>query len=202
MGFDTDVSSQRFDDRLRDRQPDADALLERSCFGKPLEKFPLVLFRDACSRVGDIDVEFAAADFESEVDGAFCREFHGVAQKICNHLDQPLAVRMEIACGILSVKSDPHGAVLRLADAETAFQLLHHGVQFYVRIFVVERSGFDFREVEQVVYQMQQYFAVQADDAHVLLFIFGGGIGHEQFRKTDDGVERRAQLVGRVCQEE
>lgn len=140
-GFDADAAAHRFDDRLRDRQSDADALPERSRLDETLEKLSPVFFGDAGSRVGDVDVEFPAADFEPEIDGAFGGEFHGVAQKVGDHLNQPFAVRADVADGIFSVEGDPYRAVLRLPHAETALQLFHDGIEFHVGIFVAEGSG-------------------------------------------------------------
>lgn len=121
--------------------PMPDALPERSRLDETLEKLSPVFFGDAGSRVGDVDVEFPAADFEPEIDGAFGGEFHGVAQKVGDHLNQPFAVRADVADGIFSVEGDPHRAVLRLPHAETAFQLFHDGIEFHVGIFVAEGSG-------------------------------------------------------------
>lgn len=85
-----------------------DALPERSRLDETLEKLSPVFFGDAGSRVGDVDVEFPAADFEPEIDGTFGGEFHGVAQKVGDHLNQPFAVRADVADGIFSVEGDPH----------------------------------------------------------------------------------------------
>ena len=79
--------------------------------------------------------------------------------------------------------------------------LFEQPVQVGLGIREVERAGLDFRQVEDIVDQLQQQVVVVLDDADILLFLLfciGGG---ENVREPDDCVERGTDLVAHVCEE-
>ena len=55
-GFDADAAAHRFDDRLRDRLSDADALPERSRLDESLEELPPVFRTSSEKKTGRDDV--------------------------------------------------------------------------------------------------------------------------------------------------
>ena len=64
-----------------------------------------------------------------------------------------------------------------------------------------ERPGFDLRNVEDIVYQLQQQLGIDVDDIDELLFLLLGFHLADELGKTHDGIERRADLVAHVGQE-
>ena len=64
-----------------------------------------------------------------------------------------------------------------------------------------ERPGFDLRNVEDIVYQLQQQLGIDVDDIDELLFLLLGFHFADELGKAHDGIERRADLVAHVRQE-
>ena len=64
-----------------------------------------------------------------------------------------------------------------------------------------ERSGLDFRKVEDIADELQQQRIVAFDDRHVFLLLLFFVRRGKNARKPDDGIERRAYLVAHVGQE-
>lgn len=62
-------------------------------------------------------------------------------------------------------------------------------------------AGLDTREVEDIVDQGQEVFAVALDDLEIAVFLFGDGLGQstvQQAGQNDHGVQRRARLVAHI----
>ena len=82
----------------------------------------------------------------------------------------------------------------------TQFERLADVVEGWGEVYIVWhdvlRTVNKGRRLEDVVDEAQQDVAVVADDADELAALLGRVDGAQQVRETNDGVERRAQLVG------
>ena len=112
---------------------------------------------------------------------------------------QPILVGRQKDGVVFLVEDQLHA----LLDAGLVNLLLCTAQLVQIDGFVVEFEGpcLDFRDVEDVVYQLQEQFGVRVDDlGELLLLLLGFDLG-EQFREADDGVERRADFMAHIGKE-
>ena len=162
------------------------------------------MLRDTDTGVGDRQHDGVAEQSAAHhYLAAVGREFHGIGQQV----DQDLLGRAAVR----------HHAN-RLLDVGVDHQMLvvgatrHHAQRFGERLGQIERlhvelhpSGLDLGHVEDVVDDFQQIVAAGENVVAVFLIFLRAELAeHAAFHdlgETDDGVERRAQLVTHIGQE-
>jgi len=131
-------------------------------------------------------------------------ELHGVADQVDQHLLHRALVRPQFG-GILVHRDDQRLVLFARLGADQ----LQGGVEGTCRVQRMGRdihpAGLDLGDVEQVVDQRQQMRAGGMDVAGIVAVTLIANrpetfLG-DDFRKAQDGVQRRAQFVAHVCQE-
>ena len=137
----------------------------------------------------------------SKADLAVLRELHGVAQQIDQHLAQPQRVSHQ---GRRYVWIHVGGEAEPFLTSPWAEQRLGFGddlVQVERHVVQIEVPGLDFREVEDVVDQLEQVVTRVTEHFDVLALLGGERRFPQQVGHAEDPVHRRADLVAHRRQE-
>lgn len=158
------------------------------------------IFRgDALARIRDETTDETVGAFVSHRDRSFRRELTGVAQEVRHDLREPVPFRMGDERSFGQVADQLHRSFE--SEKVNLLQVPEQFVHVDVRVDELELSGFDFRQVEDIVDQLQQQFVVRFDNFAEFGDLFGIPRLGDQVRKTDDRVQRSAYLVTHVGEE-
>ncbi len=148
---------------------------------------------------GDVTVRRHPA---GQVDASFLGELDGVSGQVDQDLPQPRGVALDRFGNQaldLAVQCDPG---LIGPHPQDIHHVVHDAVGIGFGDFHGQLAGLDFREVQDVIDQLNQMRATAVDDVEVLqtsLFV----VLHappQEIGKAHDGVHRRANLVAHVRQ--
>ena len=129
-------------------------------------------------------------------------ELDRVAEQVGQHLAQLALVGAHVAWNITRLLEGQRQALVMGAQAESIFQALHQAVQVKFLFLQRDAPGLDLRDLQHVVDDGQQVLAAAVDRFQVLALRRGQvGVTRQQLAEAQDGVERRAQLVAHVGQE-
>src|SRR5687767_83057 len=160
-----------------------------------------VIRSDAYARIGHGDLKSHITKPCNDSDFAALRgKFHRVGKQVQHDLFEQSLIRNPLA--------DSRTELERERDALAAYVVPHEvkGVpdclaDIEAGQFELHAPGFDLREIEDVVDQGQKVFARAVYVLEVLGLFRIDVAEHalaKHFRETDDGVQRRAQLVGHI----
>lgn len=151
LGFDPDAAAQPLDDMLADGQPESRAVGEGVEFDEAFEHLADLFGGDAAPGVGDEEAPRPVGQqLVAETDGALLREFHRIAQQVGHQLHETVLVGAEHAGHLLGDETDFHLRAERFLAAGE-FERAHEPPDVGFGQDEIERVGFDFREVEDVV---------------------------------------------------
>src|SRR4029450_9303588 len=171
-----------------------------------LKQFRLLLRRHADAGIhnGKLDPVASVGHLAyPKGDLALLRELAGIAQEIEQNLLEPHGIRGKRAQVLLGFDNEAvlvlRGELSRGADdlVDEPGQIDTLGIEF-------ELAGFDLREVEDLVDEAQEVGPGGIDAAQRLQRLFRAEarrVGDHHLGETDDGVERRAQLVAHAGEE-
>jgi hypothetical protein len=196
---------------LRPRKRQA-ALAERPRIGTrssvtkscPRQKLPEISPADAAIRDRELDpvasVPYLA---HPQRDLALFRELAGIAEKIEQDLLEPHGVRIERAQVLLGF--DDEAVLFLLGElSRGADDLIDEPRQIDTLEIEFELAGFDLREVEYLVDEVQQVLSGGIHPAQGLQRVFRAEarrVRDHHLGQADDGVERRAQLMTHAGEE-
>ena len=127
----------------------------------------------------------------------------GVGQQVEQHLAQPRAVAQHLQVQRAQLEAHP---LLRLQRPQQRQRALHQRPQRYRLQRDGDLAAFNAGQIQHVVDEAQQVLAGRADVVQPALArqrrrVVAGLVGDQQLRKTQHGVQRRAQLVAHARQE-
>ena len=193
------------DDASRKCQPEPGSLLLRRTSSTLLERLedPLaVLGWHARTVVDHVDGDRRRVDPSADPD-LLGRELDRIRKQVEHHLLEAQFVGGDDVDGGIHVQLQPHGSLCGpLPDHRHA--VLERLTDVDKRHVELHPSGLDLREVEDVVEELEQVLARLPDVADVLLLAVVEITEHpleEHLGEPDDGVQRRAQLVGHAGEE-
>ena len=183
-----------------------------------LEDEPLLLRRDADARILDGKSDDLPGAFEYGViltpavcgepdtnfDVALGGELDGVGEQVLENLLEALRIAIH---GLREIRVEVHTEwqALRLGHVpEVAFDGFAQTGKTDFLDLDSDGAGLDFGKIENVVDKVQQFGAGGIDVARILDLLVrevAGDVGAELLAENEDGIERRAQLVGHVRQE-
>ena len=132
----------------------------------------------------------------------FRRKFIGVAHQIEQNAVEPVGVAQHPAVldGV-TVHRKGHVLLAHLFGKHVP-DTVQHIAQIGLRRLQLHVPGLDAAHLQHVVDEGQQMVAGGADLLQIAVHVFGAGVFPQaQLRVADDGVERRAQVVGHVGEE-
>src|SRR5690625_3761204 len=198
-----------FQQRFREKQPHTSSGTPSSTTGdsakrREAEKGIPFIPRNANTIVADPQEQFLVFPFGGQFDEAPVR---GEAEGVGEEVEECLPQAPFIAPGRADVirrddreKNVPTFGPLAPQAVERAEQLLH----LYLRGRKLHVARFDGSQVDHVVDQCRQLFS-GADDRPQVVLLMGIDLTtillQQQLRKADDGVQRRAQIVGDIGDE-
>ncbi len=212
--FDANHAPVQFDEALHQRESEARALpASAGSLAELLEDDPLLGRIDADAAISHEDLD--RAFFERTLGGgdgargdryrgALWRELHGVGHEVVEDLLDERRVGLEHRHVFRNLDLDIDPAQRRHALHHRADSADHLAKQDRLRMNL-HASGFDLGEVEDVVDDAEEIFARRVNVVQkpaVPRIEIAGDVGDEDLRESDDGVERRAQLVTRRRQED
>ena len=199
FGIHADRTVEFLDDHLRNGQPEPSSGCEIVEFDEPVENIARLLGRYAHAGILDEELHAPVLQVESEADLPLFGKLAGVVQQVGNDLCQAVLVADDLHVRDPFLEDQLHA---RLDAGFVDFQLrAAEVVEVHRPEAEFERPGFDLRNVEDIVYQLQQQLGIDVDDIDELLFLLLGFHFADELGKAHDGIERRADLVAHVRQE-
>lgn len=206
--FESNAAAHALDHLLGDREAETDAFFLRRGTGGACEFFEDGgAFGSGNAEAGIFDFEaisvFVGVREGADGDGALVGKFHGVGE----HVEQNLA-EAEFVC-----EDEWEIGIERLVDDLNFFRLRLNGDQGKCGIEQLaqrgganlqrELVGIDAREIEKVVDEAKEQLGAIEDVAQHLLLFFAGFAEaiEDEACEAQDGIERRAKLVGDVGEE-
>ena len=208
LALEPDLAAHRFHQVLAQRQAQAGAFHAGAHRVEPLESLEQarrLLRAQTQAVVADADAHALRFGRAGDVHVALRPVvLDGVRHQVEQHLLQPRAVghhKTRAADFALHVHVDAVGARQRVHQTHALLQQLG---QLYRLERHLQLAGFDQRQVEHFVDQVQQVARAAQDLAHVLTLLLGQrvlGVGHQQLPETENRVHRGAQLVRHAREE-
>ena len=217
-----DFAAEQHRELTTDRQPKPGAAVVAAGAGvgllECLEDESLLLARDANARVGNFEGDRRRSRSKDGMirrpsargrphghrHGPLRRELEGIGQQILEDLLQTLGVAAQ-AAGQRRIEVDVECQLFRLGHvAERSHHAVLNRGEGDLLDFHRDGAGFDFREIEDVVDQREQVGTRRVDgpgELDLLRRQIAGAILAELLAENQDGIERRAQLVGHVREE-
>ena len=205
----THLPALRFHQPLGQCQPEARALavfgsaaIELLEFGEELVD---VFGRDAGTAVTHLDAKVPLVGSQhthAHIAGVGA-ELQRVREEVVEHRLVAAGVEFDVVQRRIEFNRNPD-RLLRGDDAQDVGHLFGQQAQVHRLGEEAELARFDLGQVEHVVDELQQVFAAAQDVAEKSFVLGRDGVDaavDEQLRETDNGVERRAQLVRHVGQE-
>ena len=208
-GVDAQLAAHQAHEFARNGQPQSRAGLRHGAVGLH-ERFKDALqirLRDAAARIAHGKRQrhlpaFCRLARQRQGHAALLDELERVRQQIEQHLAQLGAIEAHQRrhAGTFELQRD---ALVARTHAHHLEHLVEQAIQVHGPRLQLHAARFDFRQFEDVVDQGQQMMAGAVDDGQVMLFFLehAARIGHH-LRKTDHGIQGRAQFVAHVGQED
>ena len=159
----------------------------------------LFIFRDSDAAVFHVEPDAFVFRFVPHLDKSFPGVFDRVGHVVGHDLGDTVLVQPDFTAGVGVACYQPYAGI-----GHALFHRGHHVVEIFRQVEVLvlqfDRSRFDFRQIQNIVDQFQQQFVVDMDDFDVFLLLLLFGRFHQQAGESDDGVQRRTDLVAHVGQ--
>ena len=210
LRFEIDPAVHGLDEAARNRQPQAGAAEAASDRGiglaEILEQAGLGSVGYPDARIGDGEAQQAAAvgggGVEPQRDRSVLGELDGIAQQVEHHLAQPAFVGQDMGWdGSIDLEFDAVAAASSLGLDDGGGRR-DHGARADALVLDGEPAGLELREVEDVVHDRQEVVGRTLrrldEQADLLVHRPAGG----QPQHAENAVERRAQLVAHVGDEQ
>ena len=170
----------------------------------PVSVTAISIARSALRSTGCVGLQPLVGAANAERDAALRRELEGVRQQVEHDLLQPLLVGAD-GLRQLAVELDVEvealvGSELAEGPLHVLLQMLHRHLADFDR----HRSGFDLRQVEDVVDEVEKVRSRRIDrprELDLLLVEVALRVVGQQLRQDEQRVERRPKLVGHVGKE-
>ena len=154
------------------------------------------------SRVFYVEIETFLIGSESEGNTAFLGELQGIRHKIGYHLCKPVSVCMHGIFLLRSLPDNLHSTTqLGHPHTELLFQIEHHLVDVHIREHKFQCSGFYLREVQNISNQLLQHFIVTLHNFQELYLLLVCRCRGQQFRESDNCVQRGTDFMAHIRQE-
>src|SRR5215472_3862452 len=209
LAFHGQVAAHETDELFGDGEPQASSAVSSRGAGiglrEILEDDRLLFARNADSGVGDAERQTVRQRFRVGLHPQHhfspFGELDGVAQQVKQHLSQAKRVADEIERHIGGdLRHQLEALFVRLDSGYLQASLDHiRQVEFDAADF--HTTGFDLREVEDVVDQIEQAVSGPAEDAHVFALLRAELRFPQEVGDTDDGVHRGPDLVAHAGEE-
>ena len=143
-----------------------------------------------------------AFHFADHLDAALAGEFGGIAQQVEQHLADLFLVRVHLGQVRRQRTEQPHtGFCQRLAGGQAT---VDQRGEAEIADLQLHASGFDLGDIQNGVDQAKQMLGADQYFVQILKLLFGKGfftLAPDDAGETDDGVQRRAELVAHIGQE-
>ena len=158
--------------------------------------------RDADARIDHLEAQQAivADHLDAHDDFTGIRELDGIAHQVDQYLPQAHGVAAHLGRYVesdIAGQFEPLGMGARRADLDG---LLHCFPQAKFDAFQLELAGFDFREIQDIVDDLQQRSRGMGDGLREVPLARRQFRCLQQFRHAHDPVHRRADFVAHACE--
>ena len=161
----------------------------------------LFFFRNADAGIGDFKQQRGFVFFcKRYVNIARLRKLDGIFNNIEQHLlDARRVSDDKLRQRVIGIDDELYAFTERF-HADEIDDLLRESDDVVRNRFEHDLSRFDFRKIENVVYERKKYVRTELNLAHVFLLFVVETRVRKQFERTDDCLHRSADFMYGVCQ--